>query len=54
VEIVVAAAAAAGSVASWDDDPMLELRLQARHRGLATWELRWSGASRGRYRVRIP
>ena len=57
VEIVVAAAAAAaaaGSVVSWDDDPMLELRLQARHRGLATWELRWSGASRGRYRVRIP
>jgi len=52
VEIVVDDAA--GSVVSWDDDPALELRLQARHRGLATWELRWSGASRGTYRVRIP
>jgi neutral ceramidase len=41
-------------VASWDDDPNTEMRLRARRRGLAWWELRWSGAAGGEYRVRIP
>ena len=42
------------AVVSWDDDPALEMRLRSRRGGLAWWELRWSGASGGRYRVRIP
>src|SRR5437899_977057 len=42
------------AVASWDDDPALELRLRSRRGGLAWWELRWSGVSGRRYRVRIP
>jgi neutral ceramidase len=41
-------------VVSWDDDPAFELRLRSRRAGLAWWELRWSGATGGTYRVRIP
>jgi len=41
-------------VVSWDDDPKLEMRLRARRRRLAWWELRWSGAAGGEYRVRMP
>jgi hypothetical protein len=40
-------------VLSWDDDPLFELRLEDGRHGIATWELRWSGAVRGRYRVRV-
>ena len=42
------------TVVSWDDDPALEMRLRSRRGGLAWWEVRWSGASGGTYRVRIP
>ena len=52
VEVVVDDATR--TVVSWDDDPALELRLRSRRAGLAWWELRWSGASARRYRVRIP
>jgi len=52
VEVVVNDAAR--SVVSWDDDPALELRLRSRRGGLAWWELRWSGVSGLRYRIRIP
>jgi len=45
---------AARTVVSWDDDPALEMRLRSRRRGLAWWELRWSGVSDRTYRVRIP
>jgi len=41
-------------VVSWDDDPNVEMRLRGRRRGLAWWELRWSGAAGQEYRVRIP
>jgi hypothetical protein len=41
-------------VVSWDDDPDMEMRLTARRRGLAWWELRWSGVAGLEYRVRIP
>jgi hypothetical protein len=41
------------SIVSWDDDPKLELRLVGDRRGLASWEVRWSGARGGRYRVRL-
>lgn len=51
VEIV--ADGAAGPVLAWDDDPLFELRLEDGRRGIATWELRWSGAVAGRYRVRV-
>ena len=52
--VEVAVDDATRSIVSWDDDPQLELRVCARHRGVASWELRWSGAKRGRYRIRIP
>jgi hypothetical protein len=52
VEVVVNDAAR--RIVSWDDDPALELRLRSRRGGLAWWELRWSGVSGLRYRVRIP
>jgi len=52
VEIVVDDATR--TVVSWDDDPALEMRLRSRRGGLAWWELRWSGATGRRYRVRIP
>lgn len=52
VEVVVNDAAR--RVVSWDDDPALELRLRSRRRGLAWWELRWSGVAGQEYRVRIP
>jgi hypothetical protein len=52
VEVVVVDAAR--TVVSWDDDPLLELRLRSRRGGLAWWELRWSGVSAPRYRIRIP
>src|SRR2546423_1599369 len=52
VEVVVDSATR--TVVSWDDDPALEMHLRSRRHGLAWWELRWSGASGGRYRVRIP
>jgi neutral ceramidase len=52
VEVVVNDAAR--SVVSWDDDPALEMRLRSRHRDLAWWEMRWSGAIGGTYRVRVP
>ena len=41
------------SIVSWDDDAKLELRLVGERRGLASWEVRWSGARGGRYRVRL-
>jgi len=45
---------AALSVVSRDDDPQLELRFVEKRDGRASWQLRWSGAHGGRYRVRIP
>ncbi len=42
------------AVVSWDDDPAFEMHLRSRRGGLAWWEVRWSGASGGAYRVRIP
>ena len=41
-------------VVSWDDDPAMEMRLTARRRGLAWWEMRWSGVAGLEYRVRTP
>ena len=52
VEVVVNDAAR--RVVSWDDDADMEMRLTARRRGLAWWELRWSGVAGLEYRVRIP
>jgi len=52
VEVVVDEAAR--TVVSWDDDPAFEMHLRSRRGGLAWWEVRWSGASGGTYRVRIP
>ena len=52
--VEVVADDAARTIVGRDDDPQLELRLRTRHGGVAGWELRWSGARRGSFRIRIP